>query len=351
MAIAYVPRDAPGLSADQDWTAFGQRGDVQRQRRAGRRARRRGLDRAPTRSGARSPTPHGAFGQLIHAAVDVGIARGALDDGSAFLRERARPWRESERRPGGGRSPAAAARRSARDPGARRRGAARRRRARDRRGRRRPGDSTRSRTPRLRLAAAKAFGGETALEVATAIFAFAGTSAADRRYGSTATGATRARTRCTTPRGRSTTTSGVTRSTGPRRRPGIRCCSRAGALVVQAAHGQVDRRARHAAGLVGGHERRHGRPSRRASSAAADGSARRGSPRTAPRSCPWPAARGSKASRIVDDSGIAWGRRPTTRMPCGASSADRLRVSASLAACAGPYPPASGMPVRASAAR
>ena len=31
----------------------------------------------------------------MHAAVDVGIARGALDEGAVFLRDRARPWREA----------------------------------------------------------------------------------------------------------------------------------------------------------------------------------------------------------------------------------------------------------------
>ena len=41
------------------------------------------------------PSTFAAFGQLMHVAVDVGIARGALEDGCAFLRERARPWLEA----------------------------------------------------------------------------------------------------------------------------------------------------------------------------------------------------------------------------------------------------------------
>jgi hypothetical protein len=46
-------------------------------------------------------------------------------------------------------------------------------------------------------------------------------------------------------------------------------------------------------------------------------------------------ARASKASLSVLVSGMPFGRRPTTRMPSGASFADRSLVSASLAACAG----------------
>ena len=44
----------------------------------------------------------------------------------------------------------------------------------------------------------------------------------------------------------------------------------------------------------------------------------------------------SNISLMVSVSGMACGDRPTTRMPWGASSFDRYRVSASLAACDGP---------------
>ncbi len=182
VAIAYVPRDAPGLSVDQDWNAFGQRGtfsgtvtldDVH--------VEETWILRRPF--GRETPDTHGAFGQLMHAAVDVGIARGALDDGSAFLREHARPWREAD------------VDRAADDPqllqlagqlatqvraaeallgdAARAIDAAERR----------PGDLDAIAHARLQTAAAKAFGGTTALEVATAIFDFSGASAADRRFG------------------------------------------------------------------------------------------------------------------------------------------------------------------------
>jgi alkylation response protein AidB-like acyl-CoA dehydrogenase len=39
-----------------------------------------------------SPNIQGAVSQLIQAAIDAGIARGALDDAIAFVRERSRPW-------------------------------------------------------------------------------------------------------------------------------------------------------------------------------------------------------------------------------------------------------------------
>jgi alkylation response protein AidB-like acyl-CoA dehydrogenase len=42
-----------------------------------------------------SRTTLGAFGQLIHAAVDVGIARGAFEEGVAFIKTRTRPWFEA----------------------------------------------------------------------------------------------------------------------------------------------------------------------------------------------------------------------------------------------------------------
>jgi alkylation response protein AidB-like acyl-CoA dehydrogenase len=44
----------------------------------------------------RGPQLHGAQAQLLHAAIDAGIAAGALSDAVAFVRERTRPWFEAE---------------------------------------------------------------------------------------------------------------------------------------------------------------------------------------------------------------------------------------------------------------
>ncbi|RMS30516.1 Acyl-CoA dehydrogenase protein, partial [Pseudomonas coronafaciens pv. garcae] len=39
-----------------------------------------------------TPNIQGAVSQLIQAAIDAGIARGAIDDAIAFVREKSRPW-------------------------------------------------------------------------------------------------------------------------------------------------------------------------------------------------------------------------------------------------------------------
>jgi alkylation response protein AidB-like acyl-CoA dehydrogenase len=38
------------------------------------------------------PTTYGAFGQLLHAAIDAGIARRALDEACEFVRTKTRPY-------------------------------------------------------------------------------------------------------------------------------------------------------------------------------------------------------------------------------------------------------------------
>ena len=45
----------------------------------------------PTWKSYASPTLAGPFAQLTTAAIDAGIARAALDDTVAFVRDRARP--------------------------------------------------------------------------------------------------------------------------------------------------------------------------------------------------------------------------------------------------------------------
>ena len=79
-ALAFVPRDAPGLQIVDDWDGMGQRttasGTVT-------------LDdvRVPEEHVVpfspifAEPTTYGAQAQLLHAAIDVGIATGALEEG------------------------------------------------------------------------------------------------------------------------------------------------------------------------------------------------------------------------------------------------------------------------------
>ncbi|MCF5674394.1 SfnB family sulfur acquisition oxidoreductase, partial [Pseudomonas syringae] len=89
--MAFVKRGTPGLRIVDDWSGFGQRttasGTVL-------------LDNVPVDAGqvvdnwrlALTPNIQGAVSQLIQAAIDAGIARGAIDDAIAFVREKSRPW-------------------------------------------------------------------------------------------------------------------------------------------------------------------------------------------------------------------------------------------------------------------
>lgn len=94
LAWVFVPSDAAGLSRVDDWRGFGQRcthsgttvlEDVQ--------VTPDQVLRPPGKDVANTIVP---ATQLVHAAIDVGIARGALDDGVAFIRERSRPWHEAK---------------------------------------------------------------------------------------------------------------------------------------------------------------------------------------------------------------------------------------------------------------
>ncbi|MGV8863323.1 MAG: SfnB family sulfur acquisition oxidoreductase [Pseudomonas sp.] len=89
--LAFVPRGTPGLRIVDDWSGFGQRttasGTVL-------------LNNVPVEAQhivenwrlAQTPNIQGAVSQLIQAAIDVGIAREAIDDSIRFVRERSRPW-------------------------------------------------------------------------------------------------------------------------------------------------------------------------------------------------------------------------------------------------------------------
>jgi len=96
-AFAFVPAGADGLTLDLDaWSSFGQRATF-----SGTVI----LDQVhlddqwvlDTGAPPEVPPPSGlgAFDQALHAAVDVGIARAALEDGAAFTASRTRPWPEA----------------------------------------------------------------------------------------------------------------------------------------------------------------------------------------------------------------------------------------------------------------
>ncbi|WP_445521033.1 SfnB family sulfur acquisition oxidoreductase [Streptomyces sp. NEAU-174] len=92
--VAYVPRDAPGLTVVDDWDGMGQRTTASGTVRL--EAVPVPADRVvPHHLTFRGPQLHGAVAQLLHAAIDAGIASGALAEAVAFVRTKSRPWFES----------------------------------------------------------------------------------------------------------------------------------------------------------------------------------------------------------------------------------------------------------------
>lgn len=92
--IAFLPADTPGVRIVDDWDALGQRttasGTIVFENVA--------VDRdhiMPRAASVNAPTGYGAFAQLMHAAIDLGIARGALEAAAEFVREKSRPWFEA----------------------------------------------------------------------------------------------------------------------------------------------------------------------------------------------------------------------------------------------------------------
>ncbi len=92
--LAIVPRDTKGLSVINDWSSFGQRttasGTVtidQVQVPANRVV--------PIFQAFANPTAAGPISQFIQAAVDAGIARGAIQETIQYVKEYTRPWIDS----------------------------------------------------------------------------------------------------------------------------------------------------------------------------------------------------------------------------------------------------------------
>jgi SfnB family sulfur acquisition oxidoreductase len=97
--LAIPPRDAPGLTIIDSWSSFGQRttasGNVLIENvRVGPEAV------IPAYLGAERPTSNGSVSQIIQAAVDAGIARGAIEETIRFVRNHVRPWIDSRQEHG-----------------------------------------------------------------------------------------------------------------------------------------------------------------------------------------------------------------------------------------------------------
>lgn len=97
-----VQRDTPGLHLDDDWTSFGQRHSMS----GGVRFENLVLDAetvASPQEGQGGPPQGGAggrtgltFAQILHAAIDAGIARGAFDAAVDYLRNKSNVWIDAE---------------------------------------------------------------------------------------------------------------------------------------------------------------------------------------------------------------------------------------------------------------
>ncbi|WP_050477713.1 SfnB family sulfur acquisition oxidoreductase [Herbaspirillum rhizosphaerae] len=92
--LALVPRDAAGLSIVDDWSGFGQR-------TTGSGSAIFDNVRVPAdavlgfQASFDRPTTVGPLAQLLHAAIDLGIARAAYADLIRFVSTRSRPWIDS----------------------------------------------------------------------------------------------------------------------------------------------------------------------------------------------------------------------------------------------------------------
>jgi SfnB family sulfur acquisition oxidoreductase len=94
VVVVFVKRGTPGATVVDDWSSFGQRTT------ASGTATFDNVEVSPFaviphQAAFERPTPMGAVAQLIHAAVDVGIARAALADTIRFVRQYTRPWIDS----------------------------------------------------------------------------------------------------------------------------------------------------------------------------------------------------------------------------------------------------------------
>ncbi|MDB5981354.1 MAG: acyl-CoA dehydrogenase [Pseudomonas sp.] len=92
--LVFVPRDSAGLNIIDDWSGFGQRttgsGSVSFDE-----VFVSADDVVAFQTAFERPTTVGPLAQILHAAIDTGIARAAYEDALQFVRTRTRPWIDS----------------------------------------------------------------------------------------------------------------------------------------------------------------------------------------------------------------------------------------------------------------
>jgi SfnB family sulfur acquisition oxidoreductase len=185
LVLAFVRREARGVTLDHDWNVMGQRATVSGGAcfEAVEVDPRRLLD---YQRAFEVPQQLGARAQLVHAAIEVGIAGGALRDARWFVTEKGRPFFEAVR--GGWTETAGgdphviqrfgrlatqvrAAETLLADAAA----------VQDEVGRR-PADAEAAARGSIAVAQAKAFASEVAVQVASDLFSMTGASAADEKH-------------------------------------------------------------------------------------------------------------------------------------------------------------------------
>jgi SfnB family sulfur acquisition oxidoreductase len=185
LVLAFVEREADGVRVDDDWNVMGQRATVSGSATFDDVAVDPGLV-IPYHQAFAVPQQLGARAQLYHAAIQAGIAGGALRDAGWYVRDKARPFFEAAR--------AGWAERASTDPHTIRRygelatqvaaaeallaAAA----ATLDEITRHPRDAAAAARGSVAVAQAKAFASGVAVEVAGELFALTGASAADERH-------------------------------------------------------------------------------------------------------------------------------------------------------------------------
>jgi SfnB family sulfur acquisition oxidoreductase len=185
LTLVFVEREADGVSLDEDWNVMGQRATVSGSVAFDNVA----VDPELVLDYARCfevPQQLGARAQLYHAAIQVGIAGGALGDAREFVVAKARPFFEAAR--------AGWADRALDDPHTIHRFGELSTRVAAAEALLReaahtldeiglvPADEDAAARGSIAVARAKAFGSETAVHVASDLFSLTGASAADERH-------------------------------------------------------------------------------------------------------------------------------------------------------------------------
>jgi SfnB family sulfur acquisition oxidoreductase len=93
--VAWVDRQAPGVEVVDDWNGLGQRTT------ASGSVLLTGVEVTddlitPYTTTFDGPQTYGSFAQVLHAAIDAGIARAAVTDAATFVRERSRPYPDAK---------------------------------------------------------------------------------------------------------------------------------------------------------------------------------------------------------------------------------------------------------------